>query len=355
MRKGFDERYRAETDGMVKLRMAATKMYLTPKEDGSRYTLRDVAHALGMSIGWVSKTVSRYRKNGIPGLYDRPRPGAPRRIDHDAVKEILAGWKTGKLTSRKIAQLYRELTGESLSPSYARQIACSLGFKSKKPRKLRSNSASPSAVRGWQEYFVVMIEALMEAGYVLAAGDEASFQLDQTANAKYYAPPGKAAVTVTNEGRGKITAVGLVTMPDEKTGRSHRLHVFGRNPNSKLFIELCKKALKKFGLVIMVVDNASWHISREVRDFVEEQDGALLIIPLPRSSPYLNVKEGDWRQAKMDEYFNDYAEDINEFKRRLVIVLNFRLSRRRDVLAGLKRSPYKHNERSFVGLSTHPT
>lgn len=355
MRKGFDEKYRAETDAMAKLRMGAVRMYLMPKEDGSRYTFKEVAHALGMSIAWVSKSVNRYRKNGISGLYDRPRSGAPRKIDHDVVKEILAGWKTGKLTSRKIARLYRELTGKPLSPSYARQLACSLGFKSKTPRKLRANSASPSAVRGWQEYFVEMIEALMEAGYVLAAGDEASFQLDQTGNVKYYAPPGKAAVTVTNEGRGKVTAVGLVTMPDKKTGRSHRLHVFGNNPNSKLFIELCKKALKKFGLVIIVVDNASWHISHEVMDFVEEQDGALLIIPLPRSSPYLNVKEGDWRQAKLDEYFNDYAEDIHDFKRRLVIVLNFRLSRRRDVLAGLKRSPYKYNERSFVDLSTHPT
>ena len=119
MRKGFDERYRAEKDPIVKIRMVAIRMYKTPKADGKRYTLQEVGDALGMSTAWVSKQVKRYDSEGINGLYDRPRSGAPRGIDHAVVKKILSNWKTGKLTSKKIAQEYKEITGQTISRSYS--------------------------------------------------------------------------------------------------------------------------------------------------------------------------------------------------------------------------------------------
>ena len=127
MRKGFDERYRSEEDGLVKIRMTAVRMYKTAKADGTHYTLKEVADALGMSTAWVSKQVKRYDGEGINGLYDRPRSGAPRGIDHAVVKKILSNWKTVKLTSKKIAQEYKRLTGQTLSRSYARELARKYG------------------------------------------------------------------------------------------------------------------------------------------------------------------------------------------------------------------------------------
>lgn len=75
MRKGFDERCRAEQNADVKMRMIAVRMYKTPQIDGTRMTLEEVAHYLNMSVSWVSKQVGRYDSEGIDGLYDRPRSG----------------------------------------------------------------------------------------------------------------------------------------------------------------------------------------------------------------------------------------------------------------------------------------
>lgn len=353
MRRWFDQRLDNEKNARVRMRMLAVRMYKTPRRDGSHNTLEDVAHDLVMSVSWVDKCVKRYETRGIKGLYDLPRSGSPRRIDHEVIDEILRGWRTGKLTGKKIALLYRERTGKKISYVYARQLARERGFTSKKPRKLHANSASPSAVREWQRDTLKEIQGLIRKGFILLAQDEASFFLDEPANACYYAPPGRAAAVVTSEKGGKLTVSGLVSMPDEN-GRSHRIHVFKNgSPNSELFIELCKKALKKFGRVVMVVDRASWHLSNAVDKYVEEQDGALRIYTLPRSSSYLNIKEGDWRQARMDEFLARHFDSVDELRPVLVVVLNSRLNRYRDVFRHLQRSPYKYNERSFVDLSSY--
>lgn len=353
MRKGFDRRYRQEKNATVKMRMLAVRMYKTPRKDGTSNSLEDVAHFMGMSTSWVGKWVGRYDAEGIKGLYDRARSGAPRTIDHKAMREILKEWRTAKLTGKKLVRLYRERTGQALSYSYARELARKHGFRAKKPRKLHANSASPSTMRAWQADNIELIEGIMGDGFIFSAEDEASFLLDEATNSRFYAPAGKAAATVKSEKRGKLTVAGLVTMPDEN-GRSHRIHVFKeKSPNSKLFIDLCEKALKRYGLVAMVVDRAPWHQSNAVKKYVEEQGGALRLFVLPRSSSYGNIKEGDWRQAKMDEYLDRHFDSVRELKSALVVVLNIRLSRRRDVLQHLRRSPYKYNERSFKKLSTY--
>ena len=128
MRKGFDERFKAEKDADVKTRMLAVRMYKTPNADGTRNTFKEVANSLGMSIAWVSKHVARYDREGIDGLCDRPRPGAPRTVDRKVVSEILGGWKTGRPTSRKIADEYHRRTGKTVSRSCVRQIARKAGF-----------------------------------------------------------------------------------------------------------------------------------------------------------------------------------------------------------------------------------
>ena len=138
--------------------MAAVRMHKTPKIDGTRNTLEEVGHYLNMSVLWVSKQVQRYDSEGINGLYDRHRSGAPRTIDHDVLAEILRGWRTGKLTSKKISQEYYKRTGKKVSRSYARQLARNNGYKAKMPRKLHANAASPSHVRRWHRESIEAVE-----------------------------------------------------------------------------------------------------------------------------------------------------------------------------------------------------
>lgn len=80
-----------------------------------------------------------------------------------------------------------------------------------------------------------------------------------------------------------------------------------------------KKAL------LMVWDNASWHISREVREWIKahnrhvKREGGcrLLVCPLPSKSPWLNNIEPKWVHGKRAIAEPDRKLTLNETKERI--------------------------------------
>jgi N-acetyl-beta-hexosaminidase len=66
--------------------------------------------------------------------------------------------------------------------------------------------------------------------------------------------------------------------------------------NSKDFINhlrnikryVLKRGIRRF---ILVIDNASFHVSKKTRRYVESQSGWLTVIHLPKKAPFLNLVE----------------------------------------------------------------
>ena len=50
---------------------------------------QDVAHQLGLDVHTVGKWRERFRRKGLEGLADEPRPGAPRRISDEQVERAI--------------------------------------------------------------------------------------------------------------------------------------------------------------------------------------------------------------------------------------------------------------------------
>jgi DDE superfamily endonuclease len=49
-----------------------------------------------------------------------------------------------------------------------------------------------------------------------------------------------------------------------------------------------KRSIKRF---ILVIDNASFHVSKKTRQYVERQSGWLTVVYLPKRAPFLNPVE----------------------------------------------------------------
>ena len=49
-----------------------------------------------------------------------------------------------------------------------------------------------------------------------------------------------------------------------------------------------KRSIKRF---ILVIDNASFHVSKKTRQYVERQSGWLTVVYLPKKAPFLNPVE----------------------------------------------------------------
>ena len=84
--------------------------------------------------------------------------------------------------------------------------------------------------------------------------------------------------------------------------------------DSDLFIAFLKEVLKIYGMVIIVLDNASCHRSAKIRDFIESTHGSIRLFFLPPYTPQLNPIEIQWRELKKllaGRYFESEEELIN--------------------------------------------
>ena len=100
--------------------------------------LRDVAKTFGYTHGKVDYWKKRYGKQGVRGLYTKPRSGRPPKINSEQSVEIKRivrkhnikhGWRT-----QQVRQLIVEKTGVKYSFRHSIRIVQSWGLSKIKPR-----------------------------------------------------------------------------------------------------------------------------------------------------------------------------------------------------------------------------
>ena len=85
------------------------------------------------------------------------------------------------------------------------------------------------------------------------------------------------------------------------------------NHLEKLKVNIMKTACWK--RLILIWDNASYHVNQMVRDYVNTQKDWLTIIHLPKKAPYMNPNERRVnQQIKSDVCANRFYQYIEELK-----------------------------------------
>ena len=95
------------------------------------------------------------------------------------------------------------------------------------------------------------------------------------------------------------------------------------------FTNLRKYVMKiRWKRLILIWDNASFHISRMVHDYIKKQNNWLTIIYLPKKSPYLNPNERKVNlQIKSYVCANRFYENIEDKKAAVSEYLDKRFGR----------------------------
>jgi len=97
-------------------------------------------------------------------------------------------------------------------------------------------------------------------------------------------------------------------------GKSDKVNVIGalNNKTGKVFTSLCKridqysflkflkKLLKYYKKVLLLIDNASWHHAKIIRQFLRKNKHRLKIEYFPPYSPEYNPSEQCWKSVKRD-------------------------------------------------------
>ena len=113
-------------------------------------------------------------------------------------------------------------------------------------------------------------------------------------------------MTVSSHGRRDRTVV-YGTLAEDGTRLTRQ---YGRF-NNPTFVRYLKEARRKWGKVLLIMDNAGQHKTKAARKYLEEHD-EVEILYLPTATPRLSAVESVWRDAKYRLVTSEHCETLED-------------------------------------------
>jgi transposase len=303
-----------------------------------------VARALGRSRAWAFDVARVFREGGVEALAAVPRPEGRKKLD-SAQRAALAvmiedhtpaeyGFDVALWTRELVGELVFLVWGVELSAPTVGKVLRDLGFSPQKPLR-KAFEQDPDAVARWeQEEFPEIRRRAREEGADLYFGDEAHVRSDYHSG-RTWAPVGKTPVVPTTGSRKSVSMLSAINLRGKIS-----FDVREGGVDSDAYIEFCEKLLADADgrKVFLIVDNASYHVSRKTREFAVGTNGKLTLFFLPTYAPELNPDELVWKHVKHDNIGKASIRDAAELRARAVAALQY-LRDTPDVVKAMFRKP----------------
>jgi transposase len=247
--------------------------------------------------------LSLYRSGGWDALKEGKRSGRPRKLGGDDMQWVYNAvtmcspqnykfdfclWTLGVLRT----MIERE-RGIKLSKSAISRLLGHLGLSPQRPIYKSYKQDSKKIEQYVSQSFPEAVAQAKEMGAQLFFVDEASVRSDAHRGTTW-GKQGETPVIDDSGGRFGLNVISAVSPRGDL-----RFSFIQDRMNSKRFIEFLKKLRKDAGgPILVVVDNAKYHHSKETQRFIEQQSREILIAFLPAYSPELNPDEQVWNHAK---------------------------------------------------------
>ncbi|AKD56950.1 helix-turn-helix domain-containing protein [Spirosoma radiotolerans] len=118
-----------------------------------------IAQALGLTQGWVSQTLKKYREQGVTALQWRKPTGAPTRLTTDQLQQLVDELNKGAVyhgfagaiwTRPRVNEIIRKLFGVSYDPSQVGRLLKKMGWTRQKPQS-KARQQDSLAVAQWRD------------------------------------------------------------------------------------------------------------------------------------------------------------------------------------------------------------
>ena len=282
----------------------------------SGMSLVDVAAAYQTDRCTVHRWMSRYKENGDQGLVRKEGSGRPRSLE--AVTEgqwraiVLKpastfGFETDFWTCGRIRQvLHEQLTVEVSVPTIWRRLR-EAGLTYQKPEREYFEKDDEQRQAWLREELPQIRETVKKHRALLYFQDECNVSLTAFL-AKTWAPCGKTPKMRVTGKRGGVAALSAINP------RGRLLFVLhDKRIASAEVIHFLDQILQhhKARHVVVVMDNASPHVSQKTEAFIQSQK-RLHVFHLPSYSPDWNPDEKVWNHLKHQELKGHQAKTKEE-------------------------------------------
>ena len=278
---------------------------------------------------YASNLRRKYLKCGIASLDDRkgklPRALLTKGQREEVVKNIKTltpkafGIDTDYWTTSIIAVLIKE----QYNVQYKSRTPISLLFKEArftyhKPDK-QYRARNQQIIDQWITTNKPVIQAILDDKKTVVLVADEMMLSTQTTTQKLWLPKGEFPKIDVSSKREIRCIYGALNI---KSGRAYAFKTMRANSKSSCdFLESLGNLYEGYK-IILIWDNASWHKSAEIKDFLTKTKHNFHLINFPPYAPELNPQEHVWKAGRAQVTHNNFIADIDKAADQFVQFLN---------------------------------
>lgn len=272
------------------------------------HSIAQVASILMIDEETLRNYKNHYEKGGIEELLKKNHKGSMCRLSEEEIDVLKCELEaTIYLTTQSVIQFVKDTFGILYTQSGMRDLLHRIGYEYKKPKLVPGNPDIDA-----QEIFALQYEEFMKNK---KANCEVLF-LDavhpehNTLAAYGWIKRGEKRELKTNSGRERLNLHGAIN------AESHQVTIIeSETVNAESTIDLLNAIEQAYPLskeIYIILDNAKYHYSKSVKDFIKNTK--IKLVFLPSYSPNLNLIERLWKFFKKKVLYNRYHENIETFR-----------------------------------------
>jgi transposase len=298
-------------------------------------TVLVVARVFSVAVRSVFDWLSWYRQKGWDGLKEGRRSGRPAKVSASVLRWLYRAITLGSplqyqfefclWTLAIIRQMLRREQGIELSKSAVSRLLAQMGLSPQRPLYKSYKPRPKELKRFLEKTFPGLRAQARRTGAVIFFVDEAAVRSDAHRGTTW----GKVGQTPVVRDSGDRFGLRLLSAVSPRGDM--KFASFEGAMNGEKFIGFLRKLRRDVaGPIIVIADNAAYHRSPPVQEYVKESLGELVVEHLPRYSPELNPDEQVWNQAKL--HLGKLCITTRQDMRRAVTTVMRSIQRRIDLV-----------------------
>lgn len=276
---------------------------------GSDWTLINVKNALLLDDETLRSYVDKYRVGGINFLLETNNKGRDTLLS-DGQKAMMRDELDINihLTTMSIIDFVDKAFKIKYTISGMRDLLHRMGYEYKKPKLVPGNPDIDAQEEFIKHYENFMLNKPSDAEILFM---DAVHPEHNTMAAYGWIKRGEKRELKTNSGRQRLNLHGVIN------AETHEITIIESDTIDKdstlQLLEVIERKYFYASMVYVILDNARYHYSKEVKSFLE--DKKIKLIFLPPYSPNLNLIERLWKFFKKKVLYNQYYETVKVFRK----------------------------------------
>ena len=315
-RQNIKKAFKHERSGKSRERLRAALL----RKEG--HGMKDIADQLGRSTATVFEWLYRLDQEGLDARHDRKSPGRPPKLSYEEQSELremvsepptLSGYASTVWTSRVLADVTQKLFARKYTRAGVLVLARRLQFTVRGLRPVPYDTPSREVVEEYKQKTVEKLVPYLRRGFRLLCLDSVGF-----ANS-----PRSARGLRLKESRD-VVGINYSTKTQKAIGAlgDGVLHLrFQDKADSTNAIAMLEEMRQKYGKIIVILDNALAHKSKQMREYLAGVNDDVILHFLPPHCPQHNPIEIQWREIKRAitcGFFEGGFEEMKAAIRRLL-------------------------------------